>query len=273
MQITRNNYEEHLIAYMEGEVTPEQARQVQEFLSRHTDLQQELELLQECCVRPDEQVAFPDKSRLMKKEESRVIGIIGKRWLAVAAAVLVAAVSLVVVLQQQPAPDHGQVAVQWPHPEEQMDQQPMPAQPDESASEPELVAEREQPQPEEALPAQVEATHAEELVAQADEPAILRPEPMEQLALRTPVIVQPQPELDVPVQMVAYRLPPYQLQLIQPEEAQSALMAFAEAVFTRVTGREELPVKLGERQEYNLQVQVAQVEVSYQFSLPLKTEK
>jgi hypothetical protein len=65
MNITRHNYEEYFILYLDNELSSEQRRSVEEFAQLHPDLQEELELLLQTKFTPDEQVIFSQKEELL----------------------------------------------------------------------------------------------------------------------------------------------------------------------------------------------------------------
>lgn len=66
MNINRNNYEEYFILYMDNELGSAERRQVEEFVQLHPDLQEELELLLQTKLAPDESVVFDNKEELFQ---------------------------------------------------------------------------------------------------------------------------------------------------------------------------------------------------------------
>jgi hypothetical protein len=66
--INRNNYEEYMLLYIDGELSSDERQAMDAFLQVNPDLKEELELLQQTILRP-EQIAFTDKNTLYKKEE------------------------------------------------------------------------------------------------------------------------------------------------------------------------------------------------------------
>lgn len=66
MIITRNNYEEYFILYMDNELGNEDRRQVELFVKENPDLQQELNLLMQTKMDPDDSFAFTNKEQLHK---------------------------------------------------------------------------------------------------------------------------------------------------------------------------------------------------------------
>jgi hypothetical protein len=65
MKLTRNNYEEYFILYMDNELDSDQRREVELFVQKNPDLKEELELLQQFKLSPDTSVVFRDKEELM----------------------------------------------------------------------------------------------------------------------------------------------------------------------------------------------------------------
>jgi anti-sigma factor RsiW len=66
--INRNNYEEYLLMYLDGELSSSERRSVELFLEENPDLKEELELLQQTILQPEEQVIFAGKEALYRKE-------------------------------------------------------------------------------------------------------------------------------------------------------------------------------------------------------------
>lgn len=67
--INRNNYEEYLLMYIDGELSPAEAKAVEAFLQANPDLKDELELLQQTVLQPEESITFSGKDLLYRKEE------------------------------------------------------------------------------------------------------------------------------------------------------------------------------------------------------------
>jgi len=65
--ITRNNYEEFFLLYVDNELSPAERQAVEEFVDGHPDLKEEWELLLQCRMSPDEGPAFLDKEGLLKQ--------------------------------------------------------------------------------------------------------------------------------------------------------------------------------------------------------------
>ncbi|MBK6992866.1 MAG: hypothetical protein IPH34_14030 [Chitinophagaceae bacterium] len=66
MNINRHNYEEFFILYMDKELSSEDRRMVEDFVQHHPDLKEELELLMQYKLVPDELVVFENKETLIK---------------------------------------------------------------------------------------------------------------------------------------------------------------------------------------------------------------
>jgi len=65
--INRNNYEEYLLLYIDGELSSEDRLAVEAFLAANPDIQQELEVLQQAVLQPEENIAFEFKHQLYRK--------------------------------------------------------------------------------------------------------------------------------------------------------------------------------------------------------------
>lgn len=65
MIINRHNYEEYFILYMDNELSNEERRQVEDFVQRHPDLKEELDLLFQYKIQPDTNIVFEGKEELM----------------------------------------------------------------------------------------------------------------------------------------------------------------------------------------------------------------
>ena len=72
MNINRHNYEEHFILYMDNELGSDDRRQVEDFVQKHPDLKEELDILLQYKMEPDKSVVFNDKEKLMHGEYSLV---------------------------------------------------------------------------------------------------------------------------------------------------------------------------------------------------------
>ena len=66
MIITRHNYEEYFILYMDNELNREERRLVEFFVKENPDLQEELNLLTQTQLIPDSSLVFAEKEQLLK---------------------------------------------------------------------------------------------------------------------------------------------------------------------------------------------------------------
>lgn len=67
--INRNNYEEYLLLYIDGELSADERQAVESFLETHTDLKKELQLLQQTILQPENDIVFDGKNTLYRKGE------------------------------------------------------------------------------------------------------------------------------------------------------------------------------------------------------------
>ena len=65
MNITRNNYEEYFILYMDNELSSDERRLVETFVQQHPNLKEELDLLLQYKLVPDTDIVFEGKKELM----------------------------------------------------------------------------------------------------------------------------------------------------------------------------------------------------------------
>jgi anti-sigma factor RsiW len=66
--ITRDNYEEFFLLYVDNELSIADRQRVERFVDDHPDLREEWEILRQCQLQPEQPPAFPDKSVLRKPE-------------------------------------------------------------------------------------------------------------------------------------------------------------------------------------------------------------
>jgi hypothetical protein len=71
--ITRNNYEEFFLLYVDNELSPADRQAVERFVEAHPDLREEWELLLQCRIAPDEAPAFPGKELLLQYEDTPLV--------------------------------------------------------------------------------------------------------------------------------------------------------------------------------------------------------
>jgi hypothetical protein len=67
--INRHNYEEYLLMYVDGELSSSERVSVETFLESNPDLKEELELLRQTVLQPDEYIEFPARQSLYRKGE------------------------------------------------------------------------------------------------------------------------------------------------------------------------------------------------------------
>ncbi|MDX2045831.1 MAG: hypothetical protein SFU87_03545 [Chitinophagaceae bacterium] len=70
--ISRNNYEEFFLLYIDNELPAEEKQAVEEFINKHPDLEEELALLKDTMLNPDESIRFETKELLLKEEAALV---------------------------------------------------------------------------------------------------------------------------------------------------------------------------------------------------------
>jgi len=91
--ISLDNYQEWLILYVDNELTTKQKIIVESFAALHPVVQQEFSLFKQTKLQRENEVVFPDKESLYRKEE-KTRGVVVMRWWRVAAAaVLILAVA------------------------------------------------------------------------------------------------------------------------------------------------------------------------------------
>lgn len=70
MKINRHNYEEYFILYLDNELSSEERLMVEAFVQQHSDLRDELQLLAQFKLKPDEEVVFAHKEQLFFAKET-----------------------------------------------------------------------------------------------------------------------------------------------------------------------------------------------------------
>jgi hypothetical protein len=68
MNIDRHNYEEYFLLYIDNELTVDQKKRVEVFVRENPDLEEELVMLKQSRLIPDESIIFDKKHLLMKEE-------------------------------------------------------------------------------------------------------------------------------------------------------------------------------------------------------------
>lgn len=71
--ITRENYEEFFLSYVDNELPAETRLAVERFVAANPDLREELETLIQCRLEPESGAVFPDKHKLLQYEESLLL--------------------------------------------------------------------------------------------------------------------------------------------------------------------------------------------------------
>jgi hypothetical protein len=70
--INQNNYEHYFLLWVDGELSPEEMVAVERFIETHPDLAEELALLQDTKLVPEEQIVFTGKSQLLKQSTNDI---------------------------------------------------------------------------------------------------------------------------------------------------------------------------------------------------------
>ncbi len=83
MRINRQTYEEYFLLYADGELTDTEKLEVEEFIDQNPDLGEELEMITQTVMIPDETIVFANKEILFKEEGNRKV--IAMRWMKFAA--------------------------------------------------------------------------------------------------------------------------------------------------------------------------------------------
>ena len=70
MNIDRHNYEEYFLLYIDNELSVDQKKQVELFVQENPDLEEELVMLKQSRLIPDDSIVFDRKHLLMKEEDA-----------------------------------------------------------------------------------------------------------------------------------------------------------------------------------------------------------
>jgi hypothetical protein len=82
MNIDRHNYEEYFLLYIDNELSVDQKKQVELFVQANPDLEEELVMLKQSRLIPDESIVFDNKYLLMKEESNSFINMNNyEQWL------------------------------------------------------------------------------------------------------------------------------------------------------------------------------------------------
>jgi len=82
MNINRHNYEEYFILYMDNELNSAERRMLEIFVQHNPDLEDELEVLLQSKLVPDNTIVFDGKEELLKMADSSAIDLTNyEEWL------------------------------------------------------------------------------------------------------------------------------------------------------------------------------------------------
>jgi len=95
--INITNYEEQLLNYIDDELGDNERKEVERSVAKYPNIQKELFLLQRTKFQPEEEVSFPDKSTLHRREEK--VRVISMTWFRVAAAAAIILIAGFVTLR------------------------------------------------------------------------------------------------------------------------------------------------------------------------------
>ena len=73
MNINRHNYEEHFILYMDNELNSAERRMVEDFVEKNPDLKDELDVLLQSKLIPNQNIVFSKKNELFRSSESSAV--------------------------------------------------------------------------------------------------------------------------------------------------------------------------------------------------------
>jgi hypothetical protein len=74
--ITRYNYEEFFLLYVDNELSAAERKAVEEFVQQNADLEEELTMLQQSVIKPESNISFENKGSLLKQtEENSLINL------------------------------------------------------------------------------------------------------------------------------------------------------------------------------------------------------
>lgn len=123
--VNRENYEEYMMLYVDGELDEAGEQALHAFVAAHPDLQAELAAYESCRLQPEEQLVFGDKDALLKQPVAVASRrSVPKSWWAYGAAA--GLVLLLALLLKQPVKEPV-LAVKKPTPAVRGLQAPVPA--------------------------------------------------------------------------------------------------------------------------------------------------
>jgi len=116
--VNRENYEEYLMLYLDGELEEKDQKMLLDFLALHPDLQQELVLFQATVLKPDPTVFYANKEALLKPiPPARSFSLGGWKQYSAAAALLALGIFFAskFILQTDSPVSSNPIVQQQPH--------------------------------------------------------------------------------------------------------------------------------------------------------------
>ncbi len=65
--ITRDNYEAYFVMYVDDELNASERKAVEQFIQQHPDLEEEMVMLQQSVLKPNDQIVFEPKSASLQR--------------------------------------------------------------------------------------------------------------------------------------------------------------------------------------------------------------
>jgi hypothetical protein len=129
--VSLHNYEEWLISYIDNELTGEERKEVEQFVAADPSIQKEFSVLQQTKL-PPEEIVFPYKESLYRREEKvRVVSIRWRRIAAAAVLLLGISTAAIVLLKK---PGKPQIDLTKNQPKEKITPVDTPVNPPENAT-------------------------------------------------------------------------------------------------------------------------------------------